>query len=110
MGILHIVVMSGLSVRPRRFRLTMFMPAMHNRNMTTTTTHVEPRVRPSGGDTDDKRYAHIVRAPNADAVITEAMVTGTPIVALCGKKWVPSRDPSRYPVCPKCKEIRSQML
>jgi hypothetical protein len=89
--------------------VTVLVPAMHNRNMTTTTTHVEPRVRPSGGDTDDKRYAHIVRAPNADAVITEAMVTGTPIVALCGKKWVPSRDPSRYPVCPRCKEIRSQL-
>ena len=30
---------------------------------------------------------------------------GTPIVALCGKVWVPSRDPQRYPVCPACKEI-----
>jgi Protein of unknown function (DUF3039) len=33
------------------------------------------------------------------------MVTGTPVVALCGKVWVPSRDPKRYPVCPTCKEI-----
>lgn len=78
--------------------------------MTSTTTRAEPQVRPSTGDGDDKRYAHIVRAPNADAVITEAMVTGTPIVALCGKKWVPSRDPSRYPVCPICKEIRARMV
>lgn len=78
--------------------------------MTSTTTHVEPRVLPRPSDGGDKRYAHIIRAPNADAVITEAMVTGTPLVALCGKKWVPSRDPSRYPVCPKCKEIRAQLL
>jgi len=26
-------------------------------------------------------------------------------VALCGKVWVPSRDPERFPVCPECKEI-----
>lgn len=77
--------------------------------MTSTTTTLEPRVRPKAGGGDDKRYAHIVRAPNADAVITEAMVTGTPLVALCGKKWVPSRDPSRYPVCPRCREIRAQL-
>jgi hypothetical protein len=78
--------------------------------MTSTPTIPDERVRPRTSGGDDKRYAHIIRAPNADAVITEAMVTGTPVVALCGKRWVPSRDPSRYPVCPKCKEIRAQML
>ena len=30
---------------------------------------------------------------------------GTPVRALCGKVWVPSRDPKRFPVCPECKEI-----
>ncbi len=34
-----------------------------------------------------------------------AHVTGEAITALCGKKWVPTRDPSRYPVCPTCKEL-----
>jgi Protein of unknown function (DUF3039) len=34
---------------------------------------------------------------------------GTPLVALCGKVWVPSRDPKRYPVCPTCKEIHDQL-
>ena len=37
------------------------------------------------------------------------MVTGTPVTALCGKVWVPSRDPKRYPVCPTCKEIYEQL-
>jgi len=37
--------------------------------------------------------------------LMEAMVNGTPVVALCGKVWVPSRDPSRFPICPECKEI-----
>ena len=34
-----------------------------------------------------------------------SMVEGTPLQALCGKVWVPSRDPNKYPVCPECKEI-----
>ena len=29
---------------------------------------------------------------------------GTPVVALCGKVWVPSRAPEKFPVCPECKE------
>jgi hypothetical protein len=35
----------------------------------------------------------------------EAMISGVPCTALCGKRWIPSRDPKRYPVCPTCKEI-----
>ena len=57
--------------------------------------------RTSNDDGDHERFAHY--APKDK--ITEAMVTGTPITALCGKVWVPSRDPKRYPVCPTCKEI-----
>ena len=30
---------------------------------------------------------------------------GTPVVALCGKVWVPSRAPEKFPVCPECKEV-----
>ena len=30
---------------------------------------------------------------------------GTPVVALCGKVWVPSRAPEKFPVCPECEEI-----
>jgi hypothetical protein len=28
-----------------------------------------------------------------------------PVTALCGKVWVPGRDPQKFPVCPTCKEI-----
>ena len=60
-----------------------------------------------GGDHD--RFAHYIWGPNPRAQITEAMVTGTPVRALCGKTWVPSRDASRYPVCPDCKEIKARL-
>lgn len=50
---------------------------------------------------DHERFSHYVRK----ADIVRSAVTGEPVVALCGKKWVPSRDPERFPVCPTCKEI-----
>lgn len=52
-------------------------------------------------DGDHDRFSHYV----PKAKLTEAMVMGTPVVALCGKVWVPSRNPEKYPVCPECKEI-----
>lgn len=54
---------------------------------------------------DHERFSHY--APKAK--IMESMVTGTPLIALCGKVWVPTRDPERFPVCPKCKEIFETM-
>jgi Protein of unknown function (DUF3039) len=54
---------------------------------------------------DHERFAHFVPRDR----MVEAMVEGTPVRALCGKLWVPSRDPQRFPVCPECKEIWEQM-
>ena len=66
-------------------------------------TRVHEDVRPdtSHGDGDHERFAHYVQKDK----IVDSSVMGTPLVALCGKVWVPSRDPKRYPVCPTCKEI-----
>jgi hypothetical protein len=50
---------------------------------------------------DHERYAHYVRKDK----VVESAVMGTPVEALCGKVWVPSRDPEKFPVCPQCKEI-----
>nr|WP_259559512.1 DUF3039 domain-containing protein [Brachybacterium sillae] len=52
-------------------------------------------------DGDHDRFAHYVRRDR----ITQAALDGTPVIALCGKVWVPGRDPKKYPVCPQCKEI-----
>jgi hypothetical protein len=41
----------------------------------------------------------------AGPTVVEAMVNGTAVRALCGKVWVPGRDPRRYPLCPTCREI-----
>jgi hypothetical protein len=50
---------------------------------------------------DHERFAHYVRKEK----ILESALSGAPVVALCGKVWVPGRDPNRFPVCPVCKEI-----
>ena len=51
---------------------------------------------------DHDRFAHYVIGGNE--AILNSMVTGDPVTALCGKVWVPSRDPEKYPVCPECQE------
>ncbi|MEM7339706.1 MAG: DUF3039 domain-containing protein [Actinomycetota bacterium] len=62
----------------------------------------KPRIDPSVGDGGDHdRFAHYVRKDKA----VQSAIEGTAVIALCGKKWVPTRDPERYPVCPECKEI-----
>ncbi len=50
---------------------------------------------------DHERFAHYVRKEK----ILESALSGTPVGALCGKVWVPGRDPKKFPVCPLCKEI-----
>ena len=74
---------------------------------TPTTTQLSPGVKTvedrrtqTTDQGDHERFSHFVEKDK----LTEAMVMGTPVVALCGKVWVPSRDPERFPVCPECKE------
>jgi len=63
---------------------------------------VDERTRPvPTDDGDHERFAHYVQKDK----IVESAVTGTPVVALCGKVWVPGRDPKKFPVCPDCKRI-----
>lgn len=50
---------------------------------------------------DHERFSHYVRREK----IVESAVLGTPVIALCGKVWVPGRDPEKFPICPTCKEI-----
>jgi hypothetical protein len=67
----------------------------------TRTSRTESPVEPG----DHERFSHYVEKDK----LTEAMVMGTPVVALCGKVWVPSRDPEKYPVCPECKDAWEQL-
>lgn len=59
-------------------------------------------------ETGEPAAAHIVKTKpgeNAAAKVLEARIYGTPLEALCGHVWVPSRDPKQLPVCEKCKSV-----
>jgi len=64
-------------------------------------TLIEERTDLRVDEGDHERFSHYADKDK----IMEAMVNGTPVRALCGKVWVPSRDPQRFPICPECKEI-----
>jgi len=56
----------------------------------------------------EPKAAHIVKTEpgeSAAAKVLEARIYGTPLEALCGHVWVPSRDPKQLPLCEDCKSI-----
>jgi hypothetical protein len=56
-------------------------------------------------DGDHERFAHYVQKEK----ILESALSGKPVIALCGKVWVPGRDPEKFPVCPECKKIYDKL-
>lgn len=59
-----------------------------------------PQLQDTDGNERD-RMKHYVRHGDLE----RAMLDGVPAVALCGKKWLPTHDPSRYPMCKTCLNI-----
>lgn len=55
---------------------------------------------------DHDRFTHYVRKKDLE----RSRTTGKPVRALCGKRWVPDRDPSRYPMCATCAEIVAESM
>lgn len=64
---------------------------------------IEDRVLTEDGD--HERLAHYV----TKRALEKAILDGIPTLALCGKLWLPTKDASRFPVCPECKEIFEEM-
>lgn len=65
-------------------------------------TIIEEKVRPVDTESGDHdTFAHYALKKD----IERAIFDGVEIVALCGKKWLPTRDFTEYPICPTCKDI-----
>lgn len=82
-------------------------------DLTTSPVHTDPTL-----DGDHERMSHIVlegltpkggEFVSTGPSVVEGIVNATPVEALCGKRWVPGRDPKKYPLCPTCKEIAESM-
>lgn len=76
-------------------------PSESRQASTSVLERTEEQRSPGDGD----RFAHFVRRDR----VSRSLITGQPVIALCGKVWVPMRDPSKYPVCPRCKALRDEM-
>lgn len=60
---------------------------------------------PALDEGDHDRFAHFV---DKNKLMSSA-VNGHPVRALCGKLWVPNRDPKKFPVCPECEDIMKRL-
>ena len=80
---------------------------MANGPLTVLPSRVEPQTD-EVLETGEPAMAHIVKTEpgeSAAAKVLEARIYGTPLEALCGHVWVPSRDPKQLPLCEACKDI-----
>jgi len=66
-----------------------------------TSTEIDIRPETTDTDGDHDRFSHYVKK----ADIVRANIEGVPVRALCGKVWIPNRDPQKYQVCKTCEEI-----
>lgn len=67
--------------------------------MTNTATDERTDTTTEAGDHD--RFAHYF----ARADLDKAFLEHVEIKALCGKRDIPTRDFTKYPLCPTCKTI-----
>lgn len=67
----------------------------------TTVIEAPAPVITDGDEGDHDRFSHYVAKPDLERAIFD----GIPARALCGKMWLPTKDPDKYPICPECKEI-----
>jgi len=81
-------------------------------------TDISVVTTPKVDDGDHERFTHIVLegytpedgefVPVGNSVV-EGIINSSAVKALCGKIWVPGRDPKKYPICPTCREIAQSL-
>lgn len=64
---------------------------------------VEIKEHPSSPETEtsDPLYAHIIKRND----LMTGLIFGQEVEALCGKRWVPSREGTGLPVCQMCLDL-----
>lgn len=66
---------------------------------------IEPKISDPETSEGEPEYSHIVNKRDWE----RGYFHGAWITAICGHRFIPSRDPDRYPTCPKCLEIKRQV-
>lgn len=52
---------------------------------------------------DPEEVHHIVNQHLPGNSVADASIFGTELVALCGHRFIPTRDPQKLPLCQACK-------
>jgi len=55
---------------------------------------------------EEEHFAHYAEKVS----VTEGYVLGTPVQAICGKIFIPHRNPEKLPLCPRCKEVADALF
>jgi hypothetical protein len=55
---------------------------------------------------DEEYFAHYADA----ADVVKGYIMGTPVIALCGMVFIPSRNPEKLRVCPSCEKIKDALF
>jgi hypothetical protein len=66
-----------------------------------TETIERPDTRTSDPGLEEGKRAHVIR--KEDEMLGYAL--GQEITALCGHRFIPTRDPEKFPLCEECKAI-----
>lgn len=66
---------------------------------------IAPQLTDPEAEQEEPKEAHIVSKEDQ----MRGYIEGSPITALCGRVWVPSRDYTNLPVCERCKETLAQI-
>ncbi len=69
---------------------------------------------------NSENFAHIINPPNnihlwrpgmeMSVVVEIARKGGLKVTALCGKTWVPKRNPEKHPACQTCFDIAGELM
>jgi hypothetical protein len=54
----------------------------------------------------EEHFAHYAEK----ASIVQGYVLGTPVLAICGKVFIPSMDPDKLPICVQCKKLADTLF
>lgn len=91
------------------------LPALNRGSMSTETIE-RPDTKPQtgSGSGEDHIKAHYILPPvvgmSPQAWVTEATMLGIEVTAICGYRWVPTRDASRHGICKACSQIAAQRI
>lgn len=71
-------------------------------------------------DANAETRTHIINPPmnlhiwqigmETQEIVDIARATGQEVVALCGYRWVPKRNPEKYPACDECIRIAGDIM